>query len=229
MQENGQLAEDSFRLFEGFIGEWSVGKPETYASRQEVARAKRDGEEPKHDSYRVPITNGSRTISVPGFVLNRARIVGDDKFLNGKKVKEVAKVAYLDEVEAHIASSQNAGSRFKEIDDNGKLIGFSIPDTIHISGAIVTKIGEGSDAHPSIPLRNYMGYDEVLAYHRQVTKDPAAYITRDDLESYLRMTGEARPSTFPKGVKTLKLRSGVKLDSPVYWNFRLVLKDAIKK
>ena len=225
MQQNGQLSEDSFRLFDGFTGEWSVGKPETYASRAEVARAKKDGEEPKHDSYRVPITNGSRTISVPGFVLNRARLVGDDKFLSGKKVKDVENVAYYDEVEGNITASQNAGSRFKEVDDNGKLTGFNIPDTIVISGAVVNKVGTGNKAHPSIPLRNYIGYDEVLAHHRDVTKDASAYITRDDFESYLKLTGKNRPATFPKGINELTLRSGVKLDSPAYWNFRLVIKD----
>jgi hypothetical protein len=100
---------------------------------------------------------------------------------------------------------------------------FDFPDTLNIIGASVIK--DEVTKKPMIPLRRYKYYQQCLNHHREIIKEPTAFMTREEFAAYLKVTGENRPVGVPAEVKDLTLPSTVKADDMSNWTFTLLFAD----
>lgn len=206
MRDNNAFRTDGFSLREGFAGDYQVEKVAPFKSR----RAK-NGEA---DNFTVTCKSPKGIALLSGFQIANARILATD-VLKAAPVK--AGVWYQDEIKDEINQSVVFNSLFKDNTD------YEFPATLKIVGASV--IRDEATKQPMIPMRRYKYYQQCLNHHRNVVKDPEAFMTREEFAAYLKVTGENRPLGVPEEVKIPTLSATTKADDMGNWSFTLLLAD----
>ena len=207
MRDRGAFRNDGYALKDGFAGDYKIEKTVPFKSRGSEA----------NDNYSIHCKTQKGMAVLSAGILGNARLISDVNLLQGKSpVAATAKDIYFaEDVRDVIESSVVFNS---VIDDNEPVL----PDEFKVVGAIVTKDAEGK---PTIPLRRYRYYNQVLKHHRKELGDEAAFMTREEFANYLTVEGDKRPAGIPETYNAPQLVAGVKVDDPASWTFTLLVAD----
>ena len=204
MRASGWLRSDGYSLKEGFTGVYTI---------EDVVETKTRASK-ELNNFTLHCNGAGRKIIMPGSILANSRIVSSADF-TAKSVKDATDVFFSEEVEEVIADSVifNEGEQMDE--------DYVFPASFKIVGAVVNK-NEDTDK-PTMPLRKYKHYNQVLRHHRKVTEDKDAFITKDLFKEYLE-GGEVAGVTDSE----LSVVSSVNEDDMKHWNFTLLVADLSK-
>lgn len=189
MEKNNQLQERSFRLHEGFSGEYTT---------LNVVNYQRNKESSSDDAFRVQCKGPKGYQNISGYFFMNAYIVPKDTKLPETGVFGKSEVWYEEVAE----SAMELGTRIHSVKDgDGSL---TVPDTFKVLGAIVEKSTVGD--HPRIPLREYMHYKTMLRVAQEEIDPETKYLTRDLIDAVLSMDKSKLPQIL-HNYKEPKLRN----------------------
>lgn len=219
--ERGALnLNNNFTLHPDFAGKYTVEKVHDYKYQR--------AEDP--NGFRVEMVDPQgKTRFIPDYHIMRSLLVAQKPAKMSVRVgsKPVENVGYREDFDELLQGANTLGGEVGEYGDDGDLIGANLPKHIEIVGAVTPKVTEGSKSHPSIPLRFYKGYRQVLAYHQEQMKDTNSFITRDEFQAYLEANaaGNIEIKGVSKDLKELTLSNPKVVENMRNWNHTLLIKD----
>lgn len=186
MRADRKFREQGYSLHPNFAGK--------YDNFQVVYAKDKDS---KENNFRLRCKSASGAHSIAGYMIGNALLVPKDTTLPEEGVnKDTKGVWYFDQI---ADAARSAISLHQLMDDHD---GLELPEEFTILGAAVGK--DSVEDHPYIPLSRYPRYQVFLNHHKKLHPD-ATFITRDDIEDYIKAEGADRP----KGISDdyeLKLR-----------------------
>lgn len=187
MRADRKFREQGYSLHKDFAGK--------YDNFQVVYAKNSDN---KENNFRLRCKSPSGAHSIAGYMIGNALLVPKDTTLPKEGVsKDISGVWYFDQV----AEATRTGQSLHQLMDDKD--GLELPDSFTVLGAAVGK--DTAEDHPYIPLSRYPRYQALLTHHKKVNPD-ATYITRDEIEDYIKLEGEERPKGIPSDYE-LKLRN----------------------
>jgi hypothetical protein len=181
MREAGQFRTEGFRLHADFVGEYSIDAIVPYITRN------------KQESYRMDCKSKSGVHSISGFMVNNCYVLPKNVELKAETVSSSdAGVFYYDGIEGEIRQCVRMNHYMEDSKD------FEFPEKLEILGAVVSK--DQSGKHPYVPLSRYPMHSLLLKHHQKLFPE-ATFVTRDEIEAYIKAEGDARPNGLPKGFK----------------------------
>jgi len=184
MSAENKFRESGFSLHEGFAGK--------YGSFTVIHKTY--GESKTENNFRLRCKSDSGSHSLAGYMVANTLIVPKGTDMPEQLVKEDApNVHYFSDAGDVTRLAVPMYTKFEASEDD-----FEFPESFKVLGACVGKDTVGD--HPYIPLSRYPKYKTFLAHHEKVTNGDT-FLTRDDIDSYLKLKGEDRPVGIPEGFK----------------------------
>ena len=203
MGDGNKFRTDSFRLFEGFDGTYTVKGIRYHKDRQ------------GKPTFRVEMA-GKTHISLNGVMVGNAYLLKSEDIQDLQTVKKgISSISYFDDAKAIL----NGAARVHQSIEQGK--GLALPDEITILGAFVSKDVKGT--HPYIPLSRYPLYSLLLRHHQKFIPT-ADYISRDEIDAYLGST-DSRPAGIPENYKFQLPNHAKAVWDMANWTPTLIFKD----
>lgn len=201
MRAAGWLRSDGYTLKDGFTGTYTI---------DEVVETKTRASK-ELNNFTLHCSGAGKKIIMPGSILSNSRVLSN-KDIKGTPIAGATGVFFNEDIDDAMSDSVI----FNEAQQMGD--GYVFPSTFSIVGAVVFK-NEDTDK-PTMPLRKYKHYNQVLRHHRKETEDKDAFITKDLFKEYL-ASGEVSGVTDTE----LSTVSSVNEDDMKHWNFTLLVAD----